>query len=421
MSATVDSLTSVISRLRSLVFPGLPHSAAPDHFRFSAYLNFVAVLSFVGHCLFLPIFVHLGAKPMVLANLLSIPLFAVAWLLNRRNFCYTAMWLMLLEYVGHAWLAVRLVGWEFGFQYYTLGWAWVPFMAPPGRRATKLAAMLLGCGTFIHLTRFAGVSLYPPGSWQAREAVFINTGNIAFFCFAIAFSFIAFRNHIAVAEEAAREAYAQSQRLLHNILPHKIAERLKSAPEVIADTHASASVLFLDIVDFTPMMERMNPKEMVDLLNDIFSRLDALTLRYGIEKIKTIGDAHMVAAGVPEARGNHAEAIGLFALDALEVVRGFRDGAGGRMRARIGIDTGSAVAGVIGRHKFIYDLWGDMVNTASRMESHGLADAIQTTRRYRETAGDVFVFEPRGIVEIKGKGPMETYLLAGRREASGGR
>jgi adenylate cyclase len=221
------------------------------------------------------------------------------------------------------------------------------------------------------------------------------------------------------AEKRKVEAERQkSERLLHNILPAQIAERLKRSSQVIADVHGNATVLFLDIVNFTPLTDRMQPAEVVNLLNAIFGRLDTLVATYGIEKIKTVGDAYMVAAGVPTARDDHAGVIGCFALDALEVIHGFTGSDGKRLQARIGIDTGSAVAGVIGHHKFLYDLWGDMVNTASRMESHSIPDRIQTSRRYYDQTQGMFIFESRGVIDIKGKGQMETFFLVARCDRS---
>ncbi len=415
-AAVMDNgLTARSRQILRWLFLDLAPRIPPDRFRFCLYLNFVAIMSWIGHASFIPLFAHLQVPRLAVYNIGSVILFTAAWAINRQGHCYGAMWLMVAEYVCHAWLAVRLVGWEFGFQYYSLGWSWVPFMAPAGRRLAKLAVFVMGCGAFIFLTRYSAVRVFPSEAFQLREAPFISAGNVAFFCCAIAFSFVVFRNHIAAAEEVAREANLKSERLLHSILPLRIAERLKQSREVIADVHHSATVLFLDIVDFTPLTARMQPAEMVNMLNAIFGRLDALTAKYQIEKIKTVGDAYMVAAGVPAARADHAEVIGSFAIDALAVINGFTDNNGKPMRARIGVDTGSAVAGVIGQHKFLYDLWGDMVNTASRMESHGMPDRIQVTRRYYELTRNIFVFERRGVTDIKGKGPMETFFLLSRR------
>jgi adenylate cyclase len=210
---------------------------------------------------------------------------------------------------------------------------------------------------------------------------------------------------------ALRSEQARAESLLLNILPRSIAEKLKEQPQTIADQIRAASVLFADVVDFTPHSEHMSPAEVVGVLDGLFSHFDALAERYGLEKIKTIGDCYMVAAGVPSPRPDHARALALMALDMLEAMRpGAAMGDLG-MELRIGINSGPVVAGVIGRKRFLYDLWGDAVNTASRMESHGTPGHIQITRATYELLTDEFECEPRGPITIKGKGEMETWYL----------
>jgi class 3 adenylate cyclase len=207
----------------------------------------------------------------------------------------------------------------------------------------------------------------------------------------------------------------KSERLLLNILPGPVATRLKANEQPIADGFSDVTVLFADIAGFTPFAERMPPHELVSLLNAIFSRFDALAERQGLEKIKTIGDAYMLAAGIPEPRADHAEAVVEMALDMVDAAREFKEPDGSPIQMRIGINTGPVVAGVIGTKKFIYDLWGDTVNTASRMESHGLRGTIQLSETTRRLLPDRYALEPRGPVEIKGKGAMKTWLVQGRR------
>lgn len=206
----------------------------------------------------------------------------------------------------------------------------------------------------------------------------------------------------------------QSDDLVRNILPDEIAERLKTSDEMIAEDFESASILFADVVGFTPLTAEMTPAEMVTLLNDIFSGFDALVEARGLEKIKTIGDAYMVAAGVPLPHPDHAREICDLALAMQEVLASSLFG-GRRITFRIGINSGPVVAGIIGRKKFSYDLWGDSVNTASRMESAGSPGRIQTTDATRHLAEADFVFEDGGTIEVKGKGPMRVWHLAGRR------
>lgn len=212
-----------------------------------------------------------------------------------------------------------------------------------------------------------------------------------------------------------RELYQrQSDDLLNNILPAPIAERLKVEAEVIAEKYDLATVLFADVVGFTPMTADMGPDELVSLLDDIFSTLDAIASRMGLEKIKTVGDEYMVAAGVPEARDDHAHAMADFALKTRGVVAQ-RQFAGHDIELRIGMHSGPVVAGIIGQAKFAYDLWGDTVNTASRLETSGLPGEIHVSRETRDLIADEYECERRGIVGLKGKGEVETWLLKGRR------
>jgi len=209
-------------------------------------------------------------------------------------------------------------------------------------------------------------------------------------------------------------AERRSERLLLNVLPGAIAVRLRRGEEPIADQHDEISVLFADLAGFTVRSAHESPAATVSVLNEVFSAFDELVRRYGLEKIRTIGDSYMVAAGVPVARPDHTHAICAMALDLRREVVRLNSSHGWDLSFRIGINCGPAVAGIVGREKFHYDLWGDTVNVASRMESHGIADQIQVTEAVYERTKTEFVFQPRGLVDVKGKGPTLTYLLVGR-------
>ncbi len=207
----------------------------------------------------------------------------------------------------------------------------------------------------------------------------------------------------------------RAETLLLNILPASIADRLKTDPGTIADQFAAASILFADVVDFTPLSEGLQPTEVVGLLDHLFTHFDLLAERYDVEKIKTIGDAYMVAAGVPVPRADHARVMARMALDMREAMLSEDAVSHLGVAIRIGINSGPVVAGVIGRKRFLYDLWGDAVNMASRMESQGTPGRIQVTQATYELLKDEFELERRGTVPIKGKGDVETWYLIGRR------
>jgi adenylate cyclase len=237
----------------------------------------------------------------------------------------------------------------------------------------------------------------------------IGTGSVAFTLLA---SFAHQRN---AALAALRVEQEKSEALLLNILPRPIAERLKAAAQTIADHFVATSILFADVVDFTPLAQRLPPVEVVGILDQLFSRFDALVERHGLEKVKTIGDCYMAAAGVPNPRPDHARIAALLALDMRDVVATSAVAGRPGLELRIGINSGPVVAGVIGTKRFLYDLWGDAVNTASRMESQGTPGEIQITRATYELLKDQFVCRRRGTILVKGKGRMETWYLVGPR------
>ena len=207
----------------------------------------------------------------------------------------------------------------------------------------------------------------------------------------------------------------KSENLLLNVLPKEIDAILKNENRIIADHYDDASILFADMVNFTPMSAEMSPAAMVELLNEVFSHFDLLVEKHGLEKIKTVGDCYMVAAGVPRPHADHAQIITRLALEMRAYLESHSFNASRPVTFRIGINSGPVLAGVIGRKKFIYDLWGDSVNTASRMESHGSGGIIQITRDTYELIKDDFICEPRGTITIKGKGEMEVWHVMGER------
>ena len=210
-----------------------------------------------------------------------------------------------------------------------------------------------------------------------------------------------------------------SEMLLHNVLPQAIAERLKGRSKLtadhlnqaIVDSYANVTVLFADIVGFTTFSQGVSPEVLVGVLNDLFTRFDHIAEHRGLEKIKTIGDCYMAAAGLPVVVTDHADRAAHMSLDMLDAIEDFNAKSTYPLNIRIGISTGAAVAGVIGKSKFLYDLWGDVVNTASRMESHGLAGRIQMSGATHQALTQSFELEHRGVIDVKGKGEMSTWFL----------
>ncbi|HEY3249293.1 MAG TPA: adenylate/guanylate cyclase domain-containing protein, partial [bacterium] len=268
----------------------------------------------------------------------------------------------------------------------------------------------LGLAVFSAAIESSVEPLAPPFHLAVRVGFFaLNLGTVSTVVFLLLRYFV----------REVGQAQDRSERLLLNILPRAIADRLKHDPGTIAETVPEVTVLFADIVNFTGFSAELTAKELVRLLNDVFSAFDRLADAHGLEKIKTIGDAYMAVAGLPGSTRAHAEAAVEMALELHPTLDQIcRERGTARLQLRIGLNTGPVVAGVIGRRKFSFDLWGDAVNTASRMESHGLPGRIQVTQRTYECLRADYEFEPRGPVEIKGKGLMSTYLLVGRRKAS---
>jgi guanylate cyclase len=236
-------------------------------------------------------------------------------------------------------------------------------------------------------------------------------GSIVFFLIA---TFLRQRDR---AMDALAREQERSERLLLNVLPKEIAARLKAGESPIADAYEHATVLYADIVGSTILAERLDAKQLVALLNGIFSRFDLLAERHGVEKIRTIGDNYMCVAGVPRRRADHAQVMARMALDICAYLDELRATGEDRVDFRIGMNSGPCVGGVIGLRKFVFDIWGDSVNTASRMESHGEPGRIHLSDATYELIRDEFDCEPRGTIEVKGKGPMRTWFLLGERHA----
>ena len=376
------------------------------------------LLALLLHLSWVFIFSRLGLQSLSLINVGSV----LIWTLNiailwRWGAILTAVVIGSAEVVGHQFLAVYYLGWDFGFQYFLLVIVAFSFMMHFKSLlipATMFVICLLSFLGFYYEVRFWNMPHADLGPAVRETFLMVNVSS--------AFTIIAFISYVysraALTAEAKLELERQkSEKLLLNILPVSIAERLKEDKSVIADHFESATVMFADIVGFTVLSEKESPADLVGRLNLIFSSFDELADKYGLEKIKTIGDAYMVAGGFPEKRDGHVNDVAAMALDMLVAVGECNRKMEQSIDIRIGIHTGPAVAGVIGIKKFVYDVWGDTVNTASRLESTALPGRIQISKQAAVLLENEFVTEERGTIDVKGKGAMQTYWLVGRRSA----
>ena len=366
------------------------------------------------HGAFIFLFWHLDQHAMALFNVFSVALISwgvwSAWTL--RDIRLPTLLTLLGEIPLHAILATFYMGPEpFFLAFLLFPIALMPLL-PYFSPSTRFALSMACASTFVVVGAIA-ISTEPlrplAPFWNVFFFVFNAVPTIAFVGLNAAIS----DTITARAEAKLAVEFDRAEGLLLNILPAPIAARLKDNPELIADEHPQVSVLFADIVNFTETSDRMAPTDLVQTLNTAFSRFDALVEKHGCEKIKTIGDAYMVVSGLPEPRADHAQAMVALALDMIDVARDINASGEFPFTLRIGINSGPVVAGVIGERKFAYDLWGDTVNVASRMESHGQPGIIQITEATRVQMGDSFKTEPLGHIEIKGKGQMMTHAVIG--------
>jgi adenylate cyclase len=393
-----------------------PPNLTEDEQEVYGVLNYAVLLALSFHLNVFALMFYLEVTVLWVFNIFSVLLFSFNMLISRKGYLNTGLVLGSLEVVVHSWVASLALGWTSGFHYHSLILVvlWFLFTGIKIQVRTFQSILFL----VLYLFLFLLVQQQPP-TYQVSSTLLqvMGAANIVVFLITMIGICYYYTYAVATARADLKLEFKRSEYLLHNILPVPIAERLKKSDGVIADSFPICSVLFSDIVGFTPLSAKLQARELVDLLNDIFSGFDDLAEKHGLEKIKTIGDAYMVASGIPERKADHARAIAYMALDMRDFMSRFRNRRGVDIHIRIGIHSGPVVAGVIGRKKFIYDLWGDTVNIAARMESHGVAGEIQVSNDTRAFIEDHFSFEDRGEQEIKGKGMMKCYLLKGEREA----
>jgi class 3 adenylate cyclase len=397
--------------VRDLGIDGYP-PVAQRRLQQTNVLNAFMIVSYLAYAAFYALLDWSALKLLVFAVLANLPFFLLPPFLHRYSEIAAATYLAV-----HGAFAVLLLsliaGSSAGIHFWLLAGGTLIVFYGTKRLPIALAVTCLLVGTFLVIEfwvpRSTGWSPMTPGVADLIKSIAVSGG-----AFLVAgFVYLAMR--MAEQAEAALEfEYARSEALLASIMPNRIAVRLKSEPQaIIADKHDQVTLLFADVVDFTPKASQLTPEELVLLLNRIFSSFDVLAEKHGLEKIKTIGDAYMVAAGLEDQPDQVATAADM-ALDMLEAVRTLRNDIGEELAVRIGIHTGPAVAGVLGKRKLFYDVWGDSVNTAARMEAYGLPGRIQVTEAVYRQLHEAYAFEQRETIDIKGKGPMQVYFLLGR-------
>jgi class 3 adenylate cyclase len=363
-------------------------------------------IGFGVHILIAPIFWYFEIYELFILNLFfSIPAFLMAIILNAKSYHNLAFVFGGGELLIHQIVAVSILGWDSGFQYFLIYLTSLSFFNAHWSRGTQRALMLGVSLTFISLYILYGDIRYSSFSQLQYDTVYlINAVTTLTLLGLLTYHFV----------QNSQQSEESVMNILHNTLPEDIVKRLQRGEKVIADRFDSVTVLFADIVGFTKLSQRVSPDELVEILNRIFTEFDLIAKQHNLEKIKTIGDAYMVVGGVPNSMENHIEAVSDMAIEMHRVVDNSKYSHD--ISIRIGIDSGEVTAGVIGVSKLVYDLWGDTVNTASRMESHGESGKIQITESVATALKDnsSFSLEERGEVIIKGKGLMRTWWLKER-------
>jgi adenylate cyclase len=340
-------------------------------------------------------------------------------LLHRFGPLAAPLGLVALTYAWIFWVS-SIVGTDSGTYLYYLTVAALGIVMVGAERVLlcmAIVAVAIGLAIAVHIV------LPRDTGYLAQEALFYRTFIVNIIANSAILSGIIFYavRQFTRAEERAEREHQRSESLLVNMLPPKIAARLKDRTgSEIADAYPQASVLFADMGGFTARASDTTPEELVRFLNGVYTKLDSLVERHGLEKIKTSGDAYMVVSGVPEPRPDHAADLADLALDMRDALAGLTDPKGRAVPVRIGIASGPVVAGVVGTRKFFYDVWGDAVNTASRMESTGEAGKIQVAPQTFQLLAERFELAERGVIEVRGKGPMRTWFLIGRKPAKEG-
>lgn len=409
----------VVSRLMRLVQLGTHRTATPAAARWAITINIVALTAMVLSTTFAVFYSFLDFEtlwPVVITNVLWVGGYAAGMRLNWLGRRRRASWMMLATGWANTLIPAAFLGASTGVYLFLI---LVPMLGVlmSGPDDHLMPVVVIGFGAIA----FAVMPIWfdqPPEVLRGStvETVLFASSAIGVSVFG---SLVAlyFRRLVDIAEVALAEANERSERLLLSILPEPIAGRLKAEESPIADRVDNVTVLFADLVDSTRLSERLSADELVALLDRIFSHFDDLVEQFGLEKIATIGDCYLAVAGMPVPRTDHAVAAAETALAMRSALSQLQRPGDPPLGMRFGLSSGPVVAGVIGKRKFRYDLWGDTVNIASRMQTHGEPGMIHVTAGVSHALGDQYEFQPRGTIEVKGKGLMETYFLIGQRDS----
>jgi class 3 adenylate cyclase len=377
-----------------------------------AFITPITVLSFVPNLIyFLP-----STKTLLINLCCSIFMYSFVLILNLFRKYSIAKVYMLFSAVLNVVIASALLGHELNFHLYLLAVITVSYLIfDSEEKPYQIISVCFTTLSFVSIViwnQFYNRLIVLPHDFIPLSRF---NNEIGLLLLISGLNFVILINY-RKSESQLEEEKKKSENLLYNILPISIAKQLREKDGVIAEGFSETTILFADIVGFTMLSERLEPAKVVNLLNEIFSIFDQLIEKSQLEKIKTIGDAYMVVSGVPQPNNNHASTVADLALEMRDSMKKWNQENQQSLELRIGINSGHIVAGVIGLKKFVYDVWGDAVNTASRMESHGIPGQIQVSNSTYEYLKDQYVFEDRGKIEIKGKGKMQTYLLIGKRK-----
>jgi class 3 adenylate cyclase len=395
-------------------FETLPKGLSASHLRFYKLANLVLTLGMFVHLFWIFLFWYYDVKFISLINIGSVCIYIIGIIINRYGKHFLSSSIMVIEILIFQIIAIRCLGMNAGFQSFVLVIALFPFLMPPGKTHIKLTLWLLCISVYL-LFDWINQNYVVLYTLTEKRYLFLRASNIIFSFISLSLSGSYFNNAMKDTELLLEKERDKSNELLLNILPEETAQELKASGKAEPKLYSSVSVLFTDFKNFTLLSESLTPSQLVNEINYYYSAFDNIVTRHDVEKIKTIGDAYMCVAGLPNEYQDHAIKITEVACEILMFIKKEKEIRQKENRVhfdiRIGIHSGQVVAGIVGIKKFAYDVWGDTVNTASRMEHHGEVNRINVSGETFQLLKTKFEFEYRGWVDVKGKGKVEMYFL----------